>query len=514
MRNFCSRCILRCLFLISIFFSLYSSIFAATIDELTQTLNEYGIAYQANTYIENPVIIDLSPLEELLAENFWDYPLEYIWEIPDNPTQNGKILEVQFPTPGQKNINLSIVTQEEGEQIPVYESDISVFIYEQSLPMVVSSSVADKTLETFVNNAREQAIYVKILGKYSEDLISGEDLVKNIDSYQISYPKTSDYITIWGEKEFIFSTLNAISQAQNRSQKDTKYNFVLVSNYNPELLNKYILNNIAGKNFIQTAFTIDTALTYQILKQPESIEKLEIDLSQNNYPYTMIQTQRVIPRYLFFSNFVNMLANSGVTTSDIYILLLIPIYLTLVWGVKYMIGFASMGNIIPIFLAIIAIKLGIIFVGVFFLALIGYNMVLGKWLNRFTLLYTPKVAVITLMNLIFFIIVYQLVVSAGIEIPRIDNILYVILFFVMAERLIVIVTSKEFREYKSSIYGTIFIALLCYGLYYVDPLRVFLMSYPETLLVFVPLNFYIGRFTGLRITEYFRFREILKGVEE
>jgi hypothetical protein len=30
----------------------------------------------------------------------------------------------------------------------------------------------------------------------------------------------------------------------------------------------------------------------------------------------------------------------------------------------------------------------------------------------------------------------------------------------------------------------------------------------------IPLNFLIGKFTGLRVTEYFRFREVIKTVEE
>lgn len=88
------------------------------------------------------------------------------------------------------------------------------------------------------------------------------------------------------------------------------------------------------------------------------------------------------------------------------------------------------------------------------------------------------------------------------------------MFFVVSEKLVTVITSKEFREYEKNMYGSVFIALICYGIYFVDPLRVFLMSYPEILIVLVPLNFFIGRFTGLRVTEYFRFREVLNTIEE
>jgi hypothetical protein len=97
---------------------------------------------------------------------------------------------------------------------------------------------------------------------------------------------------------------------------------------------------------------------------------------------------------------------------------------------------------------------------------------------------------------------------------NINNILYVILFFIVSEKLITIITSKEFGEYKKSLVGTLLVSLICYALFNFNTLLVFLTAYPETLILLVPLNFLLGRFTGLRITEYFRFREVVKSIEE
>lgn len=88
------------------------------------------------------------------------------------------------------------------------------------------------------------------------------------------------------------------------------------------------------------------------------------------------------------------------------------------------------------------------------------------------------------------------------------------MFFVVSERLLSIITTKELREYKKSITGTLLVSLACWGLYHFEALRTFLLAYPELLLLLPLLNFYIGQFTGLRITEYLRFRDILSSEEE
>lgn len=80
--------------------------------------------------------------------------------------------------------------------------------------------------------------------------------------------------------------------------------------------------------------------------------------------------------------------------------------------------------------------------------------------------------------------------------------------------MISIITSKDLLEYKESFFYTLLIGLFCYVILNINAIKVILLSYPELILLLIPINFFIGKFTGLRITEYFRFKEIIKSVEE
>ncbi len=492
----------------------FTSVQAATVEELESTLEEYWLAYQKNSFIDNPVLIDLSPLETLLSENFPDTTLEYEWLILWQQTQTWPVLDIKFESPGEKTIELNMYTQTQetdenwelkSVRTRVYQSDISVFIYEKSIPVLLSNASQNWEFQNFVSSALDQWVYVRILWQYDEQNISSDEVIEKWDEYIVSFPENSDYLVIWWEKEFLFSALWWL--AQSIGNNETR-NFVLISSYNSTILQNYIGNIIAGTNFIKKAFIIDESLSYQIIKNPESIWSLETEVSQNSFSYTPISTDIYISPYLFASHFVNRLSANGVSVSDIYIILLLPIFLTFIAAWKHLIGFSTIGNIVPIFLALLFLKMWLISMFVFLGVLFIVNILISIFMGKYTLLYTPKVVCITIINLLAFMAFYQGLQYFNLPILQYDNVLYIALFLVISERLITLITSKEFWEYKKSITGTLFIALLCYAFFYFDTFRVFLFSYPELLLILVPFNFYLGRFTGLRVTEYLRFREI------
>ena len=525
--------LLRNLFiLIALCFS--SSVSAASVWELQWVLDDYSIAYQNNIYIWNPVKIDLSWLDELLKENYWDITLEYEWDIFGGSRINWASFERKFETSWEKTISLNIYATDtvvddelswegaviedavgkENQRQLIQETDLNIFVYEKSVPFIVEDGTNKKSLNDFIQSGKDLWVLVDVLGTYTEDNIEWKDIVAKLDEYKVSTPESSDYLVIWGKKEFLFSTLSQIQLHRNNSTSKMPTNVVLLSSFNTSILKSYIWNNINGKDFLNTAFIIDEALRLEIIKNPENITNLENEVETNSYNFTSLSQGNNISPYLFASQFINKLSNAWIPVSDIYIILLLPLFLTCVSFAKHMIGVSTIWSIIPVFMAILFIKLSILFTLWILWFLLICNIIISRFINKYALLYTPKVACITILNLLAFMLFYHvLTIFNIIQIP-LDNVLYIAIFFVIAEKFITIITSKEFREYRKSISWTVIVSLLCFLMFQFDGLRVFLMAYPEILLLFVPLNFFIWRFTGLRVTEYFRFREIIQNTEE
>lgn len=495
---------------------------AASVDQLRESISEYSLNIPEKLYVEDTLEIDITNLWETLSQSYWDFELEYEWEIFSLPPQQWPILSATFNSFWEKAVELQIFTtqpasiSEDWEEIPqervlIYRSSKNVFVYEKSFPVIIDVNIDENKKENFISSAQEQWILVYSLWEFSEDTISWDEIIQNLSTYRLSFSEKSDYITLWWKREFIFSIL---SRLNTRSLESASLNLVLLTSYNTSVLKNYITNSISWKTFINMWFIVDESVRTQILNNPQSIDSLLTEIWNNSYEYTLLTDVNPIESYFFISRFISKLSNNWVALSDIYIILLLPLFLTIVWVAKHFIWFSTLGSVIPIFIWILYIKLWVPFTLGLLLFLLIINIAISKLISKYTLLYTPKVTFITIINFLVFMGMFLIFDDMEIIAINLDNIIYIIIFFVVAEKFITIVASKEFREYKKSFSWTIIVSLLCFGLFNFTSFLVFLTAYPELLVILIPFNFMLWRFTGLRITEYFRFREIIKNVEE
>jgi len=57
---------------------------------------------------------------------------------------------------------------------------------------------------------------------------------------------------------------------------------------------------------------------------------------------------------------------------------------------------------------------------------------------------------------------------------------------------------------------TLLLSIACYYIVSWELLRTIVISYPEVIILGIPINILLGRWSGLRVTEYFRFRKLLR----
>jgi hypothetical protein len=144
--------------LISIF--TFADTNATSIEELEKTLEEYTINYQERSYFGNTFEIDINDLDASISENFPDIPVEYVWEIFSNEPQTDTKLSTIFQTVGEKAIELNIFTniseidEDDNEVIEkklLYSYDMSVFVYEKSIPILISNTVNEDALKDYID---------------------------------------------------------------------------------------------------------------------------------------------------------------------------------------------------------------------------------------------------------------------------------------------------------------------------------------------------------------------------
>jgi hypothetical protein len=136
-------------------------------------------------------------------------------------------------------------------------------------------------------------------------------------------------------------------------------------------------------------------------------------------------------------------------------------------------------------------KLGIIVSLSFMAIFIVLNLVLARIMNNQTLLYTPKMSFLLIINIIFMILVANLASDYGLIELSINNSLFIIIYIIVLEKFVNVILSKEFSEYRPALMNSIFIGLLAYIVFSSETLTTLILSYPETILALIPLNFLI-----------------------
>ncbi|BCX15041.1 MAG: hypothetical protein KatS3mg088_724 [Patescibacteria group bacterium] len=239
-------------------------------------------------------------------------------------------------------------------------------------------------------------------------------------------------------------------------------------------------------------------------KTEESVGPLEKALS----------AQKVGPVWPF--NFIKYAirnaVSAGVPANTIVLLLLLPAVAAFISASRHLIGLRGFGIFMPAALSVALIATGPVLGVVIFVVMIvfstAFRMITRKL--KIKLQYLPRMAMV-----LWFVVIGVLGViflAPVIKQPDLANISIfpVLILVLLAEDFSRIQTGKSIRTAIDLTTETLILALLSYLLLTFEPLRYFALLNPEVflLLVFVA-DFLVGKYTGLRLMEYWRFRKLI-----
>ena len=472
---------------------------------LQSTLENYSISYRKNIALWGQFIIDLARLEEIIAEEFSDIELRYEWDL-GNEIKNSSILDYSFQEAGTQNIKLNIFWKLPETELKIYESNIEIFVYSEVMLFVVEESMQAE-FESFTKLAKELWVLINTVWFFREDQLFDIDFWELYREFKSSFPISSDYIAVLWNKEF------SVTFLRHGSIEGEIDNIVLLSSYNRTLFRDYFKNSFSQVPISWNAFLLDDIHIKQILRYPLSYNDLSQSLIQNWYTILDLRFDMRNHPLFFLSSQLQYLGRY-LTQSELYLLLLIPFFITAVSVSKHLIGVNTLGIIIPVFLSYLMVDIGIFEILSISTILWIINIFIAKYLNKFALLYTPKISFLIICNILIYFLISHLMQYFGLWTLRLEQLVSFIFFIIISERFLVIVTSKELLEYRWAILWTLWLSILLAIWANIDIFRIFLFSYPEVLLLLLPINFYMAQFTGLRFTEYLRFKEVMKDIEE
>lgn len=204
------------------------------------------------------------------------------------------------------------------------------------------------------------------------------------------------------------------------------------------------------------------------------------------------------------------LLNLPLQTQDVYrILLMVPLGAFLMLLLRNVVGIKTFGTFMPVLVALAFRETKLVTGVILFVTVVSLGLLVRFYLEKLRLLLVPRLTAVLI--LVVFLMALVSVVSNKLNI---DEGLSIALFPIVIMTMTIERMSIAWEErggafaLKEGI-GTLIVAVLAYLVMSIAWLEHLIFVFPELLLVMFALTLLIGRYSGYRISELFRFRALV-----
>jgi hypothetical protein len=213
----------------------------------------------------------------------------------------------------------------------------------------------------------------------------------------------------------------------------------------------------------------------------------------------------------FIQHAIRYAVTEGVQPNVIVLVLLFPLIASLIAASRHMIGLRGFGIYIPAVLSVALVSTGIAEGLIIFLAIVLTALITKRLLRKTKLSYLPRTAL--LLWTISLGILATLILAPVLNLVTLMsvNIFPILILVLLAENFLDAQARMKQSEAIALTVETISLAFICGLILQADGMQKFALVEPEMLILGTALlNIIIGKFIGLRLTEWLRFRSIIE----
>jgi hypothetical protein len=241
--------------------------------------------------------------------------------------------------------------------------------------------------------------------------------------------------------------------------------------------------------------------------------------SNINFQYFFKVTKRLVPRQEAMSalghsalnvlNLYAMFERVGISQNLLKIIIMLPLGALVTVIFRNVIGVETFGTFLPALIAAAARETGIFWGLIGFTFIILVSAAIRKTLDWMQLLHSPKMAIMFTMVVIVMMSTTIVAVNFGLfEFAHI-TLFPIAILAITAERFALIETEQGFRKALRITMVTLLVTAACFAVMDSLFMQSLILAFPELLLVVIALNLWLGKWMGMRLLEFFRFRRLI-----
>ncbi len=464
--------------------------------------------------INNPITfeIDLGSVSNLDPSTVQ----EILWDFGNGIKATGDKVKHTYSNAGRYTVTLS-VTIENGKS---YSDTAEVNAYNHLIFLAADNTANPEQLEFLRQQAASKSVLLLIAQAKGSgpDVLIEEELTKLLINNR-SLLNEAHLIITWTSGGVGANVLTKFSQQikQTDNNQPKQNNFskvgVVILSQTPFAVIAPTAQSAYDQLQPDYVLLSDPQVINQLLPTTSSAEAKSAILKSSS-PYRLLgafSTRTVSDLQIsnFMSFGVSYLVNRGVPVNSIILILMLPVIATIIAFARQAIGIKAFGLITPAMTTVSFLVMGLRYGLIVFTVVLLSGTVTRSVLRKLRLLYLPRMALV-LTSVSFSLL---LLLSLGVTGDRSS-----ILSFSIFPALILTILAEEFiaaqfrlglRTALTVTAWTLALATACYLLVNSEIFRALILSYPEITLLAIPLNLILGKWSGLRLSEYFRFRHLL-----
>lgn len=442
---------------------------------------------------------------------------EIVWNFGDGVRTTGNTVQHVYERAGMYTVRLSLVT-EQGEVLEATDhvrvfSNVALLLADQSFPedqvAAKQERASQEDLLLVVLRAAPDATEVVTEQLLTNQLIEAREVIKKtpILIIQTSGSVGSNVLSKFAQH---------IKQVSDTSPEDLS------------IASKAIVM-LSDTPFGVLAPTAQSAFNqlkpaYIILSKPQALDMLLTPLSSEEVKQAIVgspighrllgefsaRTIRDISITNFMSFGINYLVNKGIPINSVTLILMLPVIATILSFSRQVIGMKAFGIVTPAMTTLSFLVLGLSYGLIIFSAILASGSLTRFLMRRFHLLYLPRMALVLTGASVAILLVFGLGAATNNTAIASFSIFPILILALLAEEFIALQFKAGAKSALTVTAWTLILSIGCYFIVSWQLLRTLFVSYPEIVLLAIPVNLLLGRWTGLRLTEYIRFRRLLR----
>lgn len=240
-----------------------------------------------------------------------------------------------------------------------------------------------------------------------------------------------------------------------------------------------------------------------------------------NFQYFFKINKRLMPRIeaqeklsqsgFNITNIYSVFERVGISQNLLKILLMIPLGALVVVIFRNVIGIETFGTFLPALIAAAARETGLLW-GLFgFVFIIIVSSVVRRLLDWVQLLHSPKMAIM----LTTIVVVMLTMTVFGVQYGLFDlahiTLFPIAILAITAERFAILEVEQGWRKALSITANTSVVIAVAYTIMDSLFLQSMILAFPEILFIIIALNLWLGKWVGMRVSEFYRFRKLIFG---